>query len=167
MYSDALQAAIDGVEGIADTFNDPDDDFAPVAFIVRDGVDDPSIALFPMDKYMENKDMLFEVMIPTVIRKFRANSVVTVMSCFGVSTDAPLDGVQPKDHPDRWEAVLVTELTADGIKESLVSYISRDPLGKARPTITPFETFYTEASEVGGRTIDPLIAALKDVREEQ
>lgn len=170
--SKALEAALSGIAAITAEFDDPEDDYAAMAFFEHDD----QVTIIPSYQFMENdttKDLLANFVLPRAAVKLGAETVVLVFSAFGVKIEKPTDEEweempRPGEHPDRVEMLIVTEMNADGVQRSLVAYIDRDPFMKRPPTLTEFEENFgpgTEGAHWEGRFIDPLLAALKEVQE--
>jgi hypothetical protein len=162
----ALQTALNGLESIAAEFRHPDDDFAAIA-IIEAG--DGEMILVPAYEWMDDarKQEFFEDYMPRAVHTHKAQRVVYVMSAWALQTDEWDAGdTRPSDSPDRYEIVIVTDITADGVVADFVSHINRDPFGNEPPTLGEFENMSENKSAThGGRAIDRVLIALKEVRK--
>lgn len=160
--SKPMKVALRGLRDIAKSFTEPDDDFESIVVLeTKDG----NAAILPIGFFMEtetSKELLAEVVLPVAIRKMEVQRLVFVTSAWAVSKEVGEMDPRPSEDPDRYEIVIATEMTADGVVDDRWAYIDRDPFGVAPPQLGEFEQMPT--AEHSGRFVDPLVAALKEVK---
>jgi hypothetical protein len=157
-----FDTVVQSTQEIAAKFENPGDDFVPIAFFRSES----QIQVLPLIPFMENdtkKDMLAEVVFPMLVEKIEAIEVVTVFSAWILHFDKDeWDGeTRPSESPDRVEVVVITSITAEGIQSNGMAYISRDPLGNEIPSLSDFD--FEVGKRYEGRFIDPIIDALRKV----
>ncbi len=167
--SQALQVALSGLEGVAKRFDTPDADFAAIAIVEAKTGD---LAIVPVYEYLQNdttKELFFEAILPELVRELEVQRVVMVLSAWGLQVQGEdyftSDEPRPSEHPDRFEIVTVVEMTGAGIESDRYAYINRDPFGKEIPTLGEFHHYPKDANRTG-RAIEPVLEALKEVRDD-
>jgi hypothetical protein len=150
----------------ANAFTKPDDDWVPIAFL--EGPEGQ--ATFPLADFMENdraKDLLTEYILPQAITKFRAHTVVIVLSAWQGRTLEPgtdwQDRPRPSEDPERKEILMLIEYTRDGIQRNTVAEIIR--YEDSPPTLGEWESWGDDTTlGSDGRFVGPIVAAMKRVK---
>lgn len=149
-------------------FTKPDDDWTPVMFMeCKDG----SRPIIPLEPYMGNeaeKEVLANVLMPSLIAHFEAIKVVMVLSCWTAQVASleelePIRYVRPSQRENREEVLLLTEYTRDGVSRFSMAPIIRHE--DSPPTLGEWGEETAEGSSLGseGRFVTPIIHALKQV----
>jgi hypothetical protein len=144
-------------------FTKPDDDWEPMAFLDTLGEEQTIVmSLGPLMANDTTKDLLAEVLLPTLIKDMKVVRIVTVFSVWraDVRKDEDPYATRPSKHPDRQEAVMLAELTAEGVVRYSFASITRHETSP--PTLGEWEEL-PEADGFSGRFVDPLVKALKEV----
>ena len=163
-----VEWVIKAVRAIEQDFDAPDDDFE--AMIVMETKSE-QLMIFPAGQLMNSettKDLMAEVVLPGLIRKHKVSRVVAVLSAWCVQVGKEYDSdssPRPSEHPDRYEVLLVTEMTAQGVGSDYWAYINRDPFLIEPPSLGEFE-LQPETATHEGRFVDPIVAALKEVEHD-
>lgn len=145
-------------------FTEPDDDWEPVAFLEGE----EGRMMIPLGSMMgdeQAKDLLTSLLLPHVIKKTKARSLVMVLSIWQSKRSAKILNEEDKYIPpsqcqDRTEHVMVTEYTAEGVQRKAFAQIHRHE--DKPPTLGEWEQM-DDATEYSGRFVDPLVKALKEV----
>jgi hypothetical protein len=143
-------------------FTEPDDDWTPVAFLETKA----GLTTVPLAPYMgspREKDILADLLLPTLIRDSQATRVVMILSVWvGTAAsqeemDSP-DWLPPSQQPDRTEKVLLIEYTRDGVgRQSSARIIRHDD---SPPTLGEWEEPMGQL-RMEGRFVGPIVNALK------
>lgn len=144
-------------------FTEPDDDWAPIAF-----VEGEETVTFPMGEFMGDdraKDILAHLLLPGLIKHSKAKTLVMIMSIWQSETSVKSLAkggtyIPPSQCDDRTEHVMISEYTAEGVKRQAFAQIQRHE-GKP-PTLGEWQQM-NEATGYSGRFVEPLIKALKEV----
>lgn len=163
---DMFESVCASATKIPEDFTDPEDDWAPHAFIEAG---DGTQGIMPLAHLMtdEMKDALATMILPAVVKMAKASRIVLVLSVWTskLATDefnhesGQYAGPPPSERPDRKEYVMVIEYTAEGVGRQAYAQILRD--GVHPPTLADWED--SGAVGAGGRFVDPIVAALKEV----
>lgn len=147
-------------------FTKPDDDWVPIAFL--EGPEGQ--ATFPIADFMDNdrsKDLLAEFILPQAISKFRAHTVVMVLSAWqgrnipkGVDWQ---DRPRPSEDPERKEILILVEYKREGVTRHTVADIIRHE--DSPPTLGEWDNWGDDAKlGADGRFVGPIVAAMKRVK---
>jgi hypothetical protein len=145
-----------------DTFTEPDDDWTPIVFL-EDATG--TWAMMPIEEFMQNdrtKDMLVELIIPETIKRFEAKVVVMILSVWHSKIPKGVDWQDrpmPSEDPNRSEALVLTEYTAEGVKRYSMAEIIRHE--DSPPTLGEWEN--TDATDYEGRFVQPIVKAMQRV----
>lgn len=162
-FADFAKMVKDGVEAVGKSFEQPDDDWMPVLFLLD--ADNQGTWVGIDGRFMaspESKNRLMRDVIKPMIAASGAKKMATVFSAWGVQLDkdeveergAP--SVPPSKHPDRMEMVMVTCFDS----EKVVSYqanIQRDD--ENPPTLAAWEEL---PEGMTGRFVDGVQDTLRD-----
>ena len=148
-----------------EVFTKPDDDWVPIAFLM--GPDGQ--ATFPIAEFMDNdrtKDLLAEFILPQVIKKFRAHTLVMVMSAWQGRTIPKgvdwQDRPRPSEDPERTEILMLIEYKAEGVTRQTVANIIRHE--DSPPTLGEWDDWGGATLGSDGRFIGPIVNAMQDVK---
>jgi hypothetical protein len=151
---------------IGQGFRKPDDDWASVCLVWRDGGVRATFHVpVPLaEDGADVRDVLFRVIVPALIREQGGTAAALVQSCWYVISRSPEEaamvaawgraGRSLEDLPSRIEVVSVTAADADGVLH-WIARIERD--GTNPPTLGEWEPW---EGTLDGRISDGLLAAV-------
>jgi hypothetical protein len=168
--SEALRVALQGAEAIQLLFESPDDDWEPMLFLENAKQE---VAIVQLGPYFENdtkKHLFLEAILPDLVRKTEVQRLVMVLSAYGLEMDKEQAAEYmtnaeptPRNHPDRFEILIVTEMTAEGVINERHAFINRDPLKRELPRLGEFQAMPKDAN-FESEWIDNVVDALREVR---
>lgn len=149
-----------------EVFTEPDDDWAPIAFVEDKDGDRMTL---PLGEWMGDdrmKDVLTNLILPGAIKHVKAQKVVMILSIWQSETSAQLlrdtdEYIPPSECDDRTEHVMVTEYTREGVTRQAFAQIQRHE--ESPPTLDEWREL-PDAAGYTGRFIEPIVKALKEVR---
>jgi hypothetical protein len=155
-------------------FTKPDDDWAPMMFLQGTHDGHPVSPIVPLHTFMHNdtqKDFLAEIVLPAVIKEFKADIVILLFSVWmakepegaaGYMVHGQGEFIQPSARPDRIEAITLAEYTSAGVTRYASAQIIRHE--DKPPTLDEWETHAIDSgANYTGRFVEPIVAAMKEV----
>ena len=163
MFELLLTIASEGAERVGEGFDDPDDDWAPMAMVSR--ADGTLLAVGIDPRFMANdgrKDMLAEEMLPAILREQEATAIVLLTSTWYVDQsrrDAAEHGFRrPSQDPNRKEAVTLMGLS---LTEQALWMADIERHEDAPPTLGEWRKLPDKSvTEITGRFVIPVRQAL-------
>lgn len=141
----------------------PEDEWGSMAVIQDwEGVRYPAVPISDMLRKGVPKEIIARQLLPAMIQAAQGQIVCLGLSTWMVSGETPLPaGVQPSEHPDKVEALLIIEMTADGVQRSASAVITRD--NTSAPTLSDWNEL-TEQSESDGLFVEAIVPTLQLIR---
>lgn len=157
----------DAATSMPTLFEEPDDDWAPVAMILgyKEGQEGLGVGVAPIPPaWLEDKDELVKL-LRKAIKEYRAVAIGLVLSAWMLRLEKDevehpeLDLPRPSESEDR-EEILTVSILAANEEHFLMAEIKRD--NENPPTLGEWET----SDDSSGRFVEPLVDALKTVERE-
>lgn len=150
-----------GARDIRETFTSPDADWDPVAFLL---LPDDTVTIMGLDPKFLTNDLTKDALVAVIchrITELEPGAVGMIFSTWTVRDLKEKPEIQPKDHPERREELLLVLVEPDNV-QAVTAPIYRD--GEQPPALGQWDEEDTGAVHTG-RFINPIINTLKEVRD--
>lgn len=155
-----------------ENFTEPDDDWVPIMFMLGEEDGKPISSMASIGHFMDSdhsKDMLATMVIPAMIRKFQAKTVVLLLNVW--TAQEPMGGwfehrqgefIQPSQRPDRQEALTLAEYTRQGLTRYAQAKINRYEYKP--PDLDEWVDLpLGEDGAIEGRFVEPIVKAMQSL----